>query len=114
MSEHNRLNGGATWAPRRKAVTTARLSDVLSELMESQISPRQERFAAVAELWIRLLPSELRRHCRLDGVSGGELKVLVDSPSYLHELRMCSEEILGQLQQQCPKARIKKINCSIG
>ena len=114
MSKRNQPYAGATLAAGRKTATTARLSDILSGLMENQILLRHERFADVAKLWTRLLPVELKLHCRLDGIRGGELKVLVDSPPHLHELRMCSFEILGQLQQQCPRARIKKIKCRIG
>jgi len=77
--------------------------------MTEQISPRQNRFGVVAELWSRLLPGELRRHCDIVDISGGQLKVQVDSPSYMYELQLCSSELLKELQQQCPRARLTKI-----
>jgi predicted nucleic acid-binding Zn ribbon protein len=82
--------------------------------MEALVSPRRARFAPVAELWSRLLPEELSRHCQLADMSGGQLKVLVDSPSYMHELRLCSSELLGELQRRCPQARLKTIRFAIG
>ena len=91
-----------------------RLGDLLSGLMEERISPRQARFELVSGLWSELLPAELGRHCRLADISGGQLKVLVDSPSYAHELRLCSSELLSELQRRCPRGRIKKIKIAIG
>ncbi|UCG47660.1 MAG: DUF721 domain-containing protein [Phycisphaerales bacterium] len=85
------------------------LGQVVSQLMAEQISPRQARLCEVADLWGRLLPSSLHEHCRIVDISRGLLKVEVDSPSYLYELQLCSEELLEELQRQCPGARVKRI-----
>jgi predicted nucleic acid-binding Zn ribbon protein len=86
-----------------------RLGEVAQQLMAEQISPRQEKFSSVAEVWNLMLPAELAQHCEIVGVSGGQLKVQVDSPSYMYELQLCSSQLLEELQQQCPKARLTKI-----
>jgi hypothetical protein len=91
-----------------------RLGDVLGELMEGQISPRQARFESIVDLWCQLLPVELRRHCKIADISGGQLKVLVDSSSYANELRWCSSQLLEELGQRCPQARIKRIKVAVG
>jgi len=114
LDEDEQLRSIAARRTKRKPVTAARLSDILMGLMDNRISPKQARFGPVAELWDQLLPEELHRHCRIADISNGQLKVLVDSPSYLHELRLCSLELLERLQRQCPRARIKKIKCLIG
>ncbi len=93
---------------------TTSLGDALRQLMRERITPLQARFGPVVELWDQLLPAELSQHCKLTEVSTGELKVLVDSPSYAHELRMCSSALLEQLQQQCPGAKIRGIKIAIG
>jgi hypothetical protein len=77
--------------------------------MTEQISPRQARFDAVAEVWRQALPAELCRHCEITDVTGGQLKVQVDSPSYKYELQLCGSELLEELQRQCPKVRLTKI-----
>ena len=77
--------------------------------MDDQISPRQAQFSEVAEIWNRLLPAELCGHCEIIDISGGQLKVQVDSPSYMYELQLCSSELLKELQQQCPRVRLAKI-----
>jgi hypothetical protein len=93
----------------RKADRTVRLGDTVQRFMAEQVSPRQARFGAVAELWGQLLPAELCRHCEIVDISGGQLKVCVDSPAYKYELQLCSSELLEELQQQCPKARLTEI-----
>jgi hypothetical protein len=112
MDQDQQLLNIARW--RTKSNRTARLGDAVKQLMENQILPRQAKFGAIAELWSQLLPAELHRHCKLADVAGGQLKVLVDSPTHLYELRLCSSQLLEELQQQCPRARIKKIKFAVG
>lgn len=99
---------------RARPGSTVRLGDTLSEVMEDKITPQQRRFDSIARLWAELLPAELTKHCRIVGISAGRLKVLVDSPSYMCELRLCSPAVLRELQRQCPQARLEKIKLAIG
>ena len=114
MDEREQLRSIVRWRTKHKPDSAARLADALSELMENRISPRHTRFGSVVELWGGLLPAELAQHCKLADISSGQLKVQVDSPSYMHELRLCSSELLSEIQRQCPKARIEKIKFVIG
>ncbi len=98
----------------RKSDKTVRLGDVVEQFLTEQVSPKQARFGAVAELWNQLLPEELCRHCEIVDISGGRLKVKVDSPAYKYELQLCSSELLKELQQQCPKARLTEIKFVFG
>ena len=93
----------------RKSDRPVRLGDAVQQFLAEQVSPRQARFGAVAELWSQLLPAELCRHCKIVDISGGQLKVRVDSPAYKYELQLCSSELLEELQKQCPRARLTKI-----
>jgi hypothetical protein len=93
----------------KKFDRTAKVGDVAQTFVTKWVSPRQARFGPVAELWSRLLPEELCRHCEIVDVSSGQLKVRVDSPAYKYELQLCSSELLEELQQQCPKARLTEI-----
>jgi predicted nucleic acid-binding Zn ribbon protein len=98
----------------RKPDRTAHLRDVIEQFMENEVSPRQVRFRNVAEAWNELLPAELGEHCRISGISRGQLEVLADSPSYMYELQLCSSELLEELQQRCPRFRITKIRFAVG
>ena len=109
MNEDEQLRSTVKNRKARYTKGSVRLGDVARELMKDQISPRQARFGSIPDVWSRLLPEELRRHCKIDGISAGRLKVLVDLPAYKYELQLCSFHLLSELQQQCPRANIKKI-----
>ena len=98
---------------KRPAESATRLGRMLTELMENMIAPQQERFQCLSELWRQVLPAELYEHCRVDSISAGQLKVLVDSPSHMYQLQLCSSDILAELKRRCPQYRIKGIKLVI-
>jgi len=114
MDPEELLQTTVRWRKNTRPDRTVPLSEALSAFMESELLPRRRRFEPVNELWEQLLPAELNRHCRIDEVSGGLLKVIVDSPVYLHELRLCSAGLLTELQRNCRTTRIKKIKFVLG
>ena len=114
MDENERLRATVKWRRRPNRRETVSLGDTIGELVRNQISPRLARIGRVVEIWDQLLPGELVRHCRITGLSGGQLSVQADSPVYMHELRLCSPSLLRELRQQCPRARIKTIKVTIG
>jgi len=114
MNEDEQLHGTVKRQRKRYLDKAVRLGDVAKEFMENRISPQQARFGSIPEIWSQLLPDELRRHCKIAGISGGQLKVLVDLPVYKYELQLCASELLSELQQQCPRAHIKKIKFVVG
>ena len=97
----------------RQPKQAAKLGNVINKLLENKISPLQAKFELIIELWNQLLPEELSQHCRITGISGGQLKVLVDSPSFASQLRWYSASLLEEIKHQCPQARIKNIQCII-
>ena len=109
MDELERLQNNLKYRKAKIPNSTVKLGDVVQNFMTKWVSPRQARFGAVAELWSQLLPAELCQHCEIVDISGGQLKVSVDSPAYKYELQLCSSEILEELQQQCPRIRLTKI-----
>ena len=114
MGEGEQLCGTAGRGTERKPGQAVKLGDVLSELMQARISPQRERADSITQAWSWLLPKELYEHCCLADISGGEIEVRADSPSYVYELQLCGAELLEQLQRQCPRARIKKIKFTVG
>ncbi len=111
--DDERLREAVRW--RKKAFNrTKRLGDSLSRVMEKRIEPQHARYGRVEELWGQVLPEGFGGHCKIIELSGGQLKVAVDSSSYLHELRLCSYELVRELRQQCPAARIKRIKFVVG
>ncbi len=109
MDEIERLQNTLKCRRTRKPYSAFGLGQVAQQLMDRQISPRQAVFSEVSETWSQMLPAELGGHCEIIDISGGLLKVRVDSPSYMYELQLCSSELLEELQQHCPKARLTKV-----
>lgn len=109
MDEIERLQNTLRCRRTRKPYDAAGLGQVAQQFLDGQVSPRQAVFSEVAEAWNQMLPDELARHCEIVDISGGLLKVQVDSPSYMYELQLCSSELLGELQQQCRRARLTKV-----
>jgi hypothetical protein len=109
MDEIERLQNTLRCRRTRKPYNAFGLGQVAQQLMDRQISPRQAVFSEVAETWSQMLPAELGGRCEIVDISGGLLKVGVDSPSYMYELQLCSSELLEELQLNCPKARLTKV-----
>ena len=113
MSEGAQIYTAVRQRKKYKRDRTVRIGDVAQKFLGEQVSPRQAKYGAVLELWQQILPDELSRHCEIVDISGGQLTVKVDSPSYKYELHLCSSELLRELQQQCPKIRLTKIKFMI-
>lgn len=92
---------------------TVRLGQIVTDYLEKNVGPKQSVYAQLSQVWDTLLPDELASHCRLDELKGSVLSVSVDGPAYMHELRLCSAEILSQLRKECPRARIKNIKTAL-
>jgi hypothetical protein len=114
MDNDERLLNAVKWQKKSQQYSAASLGQVAQQLMEERILPLQARFSEVAEAWSGLLPAELDGHCEIMDISGGQLTVQADSPSYVYELQLCSSELLKELQRQCPKVRLSKIKFVVG
>lgn len=114
MDDDERLLNAVKWQKTPRPYNTASLGQVAQQLMEEHISPLQARFSDISEAWSRLLPIELDGHCEIVDISGGQLTVQADSPSYVYELQLCNAELLKELQRQCPKVRLSKIKFVVG
>jgi predicted nucleic acid-binding Zn ribbon protein len=114
VDEGEQLRNVVKWRAAHRANNAVSLGDVLSELMENRVWPQQIRFELIAEAWSQLLPAELYQRCRIVDISGGVLKVLVDSPSYMYELQLLSCELLKELLRRCPRAQVREIKFAVG
>ncbi len=109
MDEIERLQNTLGCRRTRKPYSATGLGQIAQQFLDGQVTPRQAVFSEVAEAWSRMLPDELARHCEIIDISAGLLKVKVNSPSYMYELQLCSSELLDEMQQQCPRARLTKV-----
>ena len=109
MDELEQLQNTLKYRRAKIRNNTTKLCNAAQKFLTEQVAPKQIKYGAVAEIWSQLLPEELCKHCEIIGISGGKLRVKVDSPAYKYELQLCSSELLKELQQQCPKARLTEI-----
>lgn len=65
--------------------------------------------ARVVDAWRQLLPEQLSDNSRIAGISGGVLRVEVETGPYMHELRLISAELIEQLERMCGSGTIKRI-----
>ena len=93
---------------------TKRLGDVAHTVMERSIKPSQKQLGPVAQAWLSIVPPGLAPYCRVKGVVRSELRIGVDSPVYLYELQLCSQDLLKALQEKAPKSGLRRIKFILG
>lgn len=113
MDQDQYLRDIVKWKKPQPRKSGTLLSVMLGDIIEKQISPKQGVYDIIIQAWEQLLPEQLRQHCRIVDINAGRVRVLVDSPSYLHEFRLCGDSLLDELQKLCPKAKIKKLSFSL-
>ena len=89
-------------------VEACRIGDTVCQFVE-RLAPIHERYDSVTQALENLLPTNLRPHCRIAGISNGCLKVVADGSTYLFELQLCKAVLLRELQRLLPGAKIRRI-----
>jgi hypothetical protein len=90
----------------------APLSEAIAKFIEpgpAGITQRYETASKLNVLWVQLLPPALAQHCRMTDFSQGLLTVEADSPSFLYEMRISSQQLIQFLRQGCPSAKVRAI-----
>jgi hypothetical protein len=90
----------------------APIGEALARFMEpgpSGLTQRYETASQIHSLWTQLLPEVLSQHCRIVDLSQGTLTVEADSPSFLYEMRISSQQLIGFLRRGCPSAKVREI-----
>ena len=88
------------------------IGEALAKFIEpgpSGLTRRYETGSQISSLWTQLLPEIMAKHCRIVDLSQGTLTVEADSPSFLYEMRISSQQLIGFLRQGCPSAKIREI-----
>ena len=93
--------------------STTRIGKLVDTLLRESIKPGQARIDPVLETWSRIVPPGLAGHCRVRGLSHGVLRIGVDSPVYMYELQLCSQDLLEALKRCCPRSGLRRIKLSL-
>jgi Dna[CI] antecedent DciA-like protein len=97
---------------RKGSVEPCRIGEVVAGFVES-LERVPVRCDSVTEALEGLLPPPMRGHCRLGEISGGSIKIVVDSASYMYELQLCKAELLEELRRVCPGAGVRRIGVTM-
>ena len=74
------------------------ISEILGPMVHERIRARYEQSEILQRRWSEILPPLLAGHCRIEEFSAGVLKVFVDGPGYMLELRLCKEELRDEMK----------------
>ena len=94
----------------------APLAEAIAKIMEPQRKGITQRYAAASrlkEVWAQLLPEEMARRCRIADFAAGLRTVEVDSPSYMYELRISSNQLIEHLRRECPQAKLRAMKIAL-
>ena len=100
----------------RRRSQPAPLAEALAEVMEPRrtgITQRYEAASRLGEVWAQALPEEMARRCRIVDLAAGLLTVQVDSPSYMYELRISSQQLVEHLKRECPEAKLRAMKITL-
>ncbi len=73
---------------------------------------RVKRHDKIDRIWKNLLTEQELKHTKLTGIKEETLSVCVDSPAWMHQMRMRQTKILKQLKEEV--SEIKHIRFKIG
>jgi predicted nucleic acid-binding Zn ribbon protein len=106
--------GNALVAGASSQAGTTRLGVCVRMIIEQKFEPMILKNDSVLSIWQQILPEELRGHCQVVQLANGVLKAKVDSTVYLYSAQCHKQQLLEQLQRDCPKARIRKVCFVVG
>ncbi|MCF7974332.1 MAG: DUF721 domain-containing protein [Phycisphaerae bacterium] len=93
---------------------TKRLGELAETFLERSVKPGQKHLSPVFDAWQAIVPPGFAPYCRIHGVVRSELRIGVDSPVYLYELQLCSQDLLKALQAKVPEAGLRRIKFMLG
>jgi predicted nucleic acid-binding Zn ribbon protein len=108
IDQDEQLRNVTKWK-KPKDHSPARLGSLVEGYMNQEVAPKYKQFSSVEQAWRQAVPEELASHCRCDSVSGGQLKIVVDSPAYMYKLQAMSSDLVEKLGHFCRRPRIRSI-----
>jgi len=82
--------------------------------MDERVCAGYEQSQRLRQSWLEVVPGELAAHCRIEEFTGGVIKVVVDGPAYMHELRLWKRKLCERLNSITPRCGVKDIKIVIG
>lgn len=109
MDQDEQLRNLTIWKKPRNRPSPTLLGSFLEQYITEQVTPKYRHFSAVEKAWLQAVPDDLALHCHCDSISGGQLKISVDSPAYMYKLQIISDELIEKLGELCKRPTIRKL-----
>lgn len=104
-----RLRALRAW--KERDVTLSFLKDTFKREVEKPF----KQLEGLAELWAELVPAQLAAHTRLESLSRGVLRVVVDSAGRHYELdRLLREGLQRELTRRHKGAALRQVKVRVG
>ena len=88
------------------------IKDVINKVIGSMAEKNPDTHDKVGRIWQNLLNEKELKHTKLTGIKEDTLLVNVDSPAWMHQMRIRQSKIVRQLKEEIPG--IKYIRFKIG
>jgi predicted nucleic acid-binding Zn ribbon protein len=115
MDEDGRLRNVTSKA---QAIAKARkpqaLAKAINEYIAEHVEQKHEENQDIAKAWRETVPSQLASFCRLAEITRGRVRIVVQSPSHLYQLRLSERELLLAMQKRCGRKAVKELKFEIG
>jgi len=109
VEQMERLRG---WRARRERDLTL---GFLKDTFKREVEKPFKQLEGLAELWAELVPDELAAHTKLESLSRGVLRVVVDSAGRHYELdRLLREGLMRELTRRHKGAALRQVKVRVG
>ncbi len=88
------------------------IKDVINKVIGGIADKNPSTHDKIDRIWKNLLTEQELKHTKLSGISEETLSVCVDSPAWMHQMRIRQTKILKQLKEEV--SNIKHIRFKIG
>jgi len=88
------------------------IKDVVMKVVGGIASKKPDQHDKIERIWQNLLTKQELKHTKLLGVNKKTLSICIDSPAWMHQMRLRRTKILKQLKEDIPE--IEDIRFKIG
>ena len=113
MEDDELLNSVVKWQVAKEPYRAQSVGAIFDKYIEKGLL-RHRRQSRLIDLWEELLPPGLAGHCKLVSLLRGVLKIEVESGPYMFEMQNICQELLENIQRNCPAARVDSIKLIAG
>ena len=79
------------------------ISDILARMKQTTVLGKNLEQAKIWEHWEKLIGKHLAAHCRPHSIKDGQLRIIVESPVWMHKLSYLKWDLLLRINRMAGK-----------